>query len=295
MILEGLHEKDIFTKNSPVRVVFSSDKNFEYPAHWHNAVEFVYVMNNGCTINADKKDYFLSEGDLMIIAPCAIHRFLKKDGISKNFIFQFDPLSLNFLDGFSVMLPYLSQTTVISKENSSIHPKIEEQIKEILKHLDAYTSVPELTLFLYARILDIIVLLYNNTERSGELKQKQKSVKLIKLDNAFEFIEKNFQDNITLKDAADACGFSEYYFSRIFKEATGKNFINFLNDYRVSKAEKLLVDSGISITDAAYASGFNSLVTFNRIFKKIKGLTPSAFLKMQIWVINYIYSNAAIN
>lgn len=282
MILEGLHEKEIFTKDSPVRVVFSTEKNFEYPAHWHNAVEFVYVMKNGCTINADKQDYILSEGDLMIIAPCVIHKFLKKNGISKNFIFQFDPLSLNFFDGFSQMLPFVAQTKIINGNNSEIHSKIEYHIKEILKHLESYTSVPELVMFLYARIFDIMVLLFNSTEHIGELNKIQKSTKLLKLDNAFEYIEKNFQYNISLKDAAKACGFSEYYFSRIFKEATGKSFVNFLNDYRVSNAEKLLMNSDISITDAAYASGFNSIVTFNRIFKKKKGLSPTAFIKMQV-------------
>lgn len=282
MILEGLHEKEIFTKDSPVRVVFSFENNFEYPAHWHNAVEFVYVMKNGCIINADKHDYILNEGDLMIIAPCVIHKFLKKNGVSKNFIFQFDPLSLNFFDGFSQMLPYISQTKVINKNSGEIHSKIEKHIIEMLEHIESYTSLPELTMFLYARIFDILVLLYNNTEHIGALNKKQKPIKLLKLDNAFEYIEKNYQEDITLTDAAKACGFSEYYFSRIFKEATGKSFVNFLNDYRISKAEKLLIDSNISITDAAFASGFNSIVTFNRIFKKVKGLSPTAFIKIQV-------------
>jgi len=282
MILEGLHEKEIFTKDSPVRIVFSFEENFEYPAHWHNAVELVYVMKNGCTINADKQDYFLSEGDLMIIAPCVIHKFLEKKGKSKNLIIQFDPLSLNFFEGFSQMLPHISQTRIINKDSLEIHSKIREHIELILNSIDTFKSVSELSLYLYARILDIIVILYRNTEHADNLNKIQMTGKLIKLDNAFEFIEKNYQDDITLKDAAKACGFSEYYFSRIFNEATGKSFINFLNDYRVSKAEKLLVSSGISITDAAYASGFNSIVTFNRIFKKVKGLSPTAFLKMQI-------------
>ena len=53
----------------------------------------------------------------------------------------------------------------------------------------------------------------------------------------------------------------------------------YLNSVRVKKAEEYLLDMDISITEAAYMSGFNSIQTFNRVFKKIKGCTPTEYRK----------------
>ena len=105
---------------------------------------------------------------------------------------------------------------------------------------------------------------------------------LEKINNAFVFIEKNYREEITLKDVSKAAGFSEYHFSRVFKEIMEKNFHCYLNEFRVKKAEKLLMKNDITITQVAYDSGFNSVVTFNRIFKVIKGCTPSIYKKILI-------------
>lgn len=71
-------------------------------------------------------------------------------------------------------------------------------------------------------------------------------------------------------------------FSRIFKEATEKKFHDYLNEFRVRKAEKLLVKEDSTVVQAACAAGFNSMATFNRIFKKVKGCTPTSYRKMLI-------------
>lgn len=102
---------------------------------------------------------------------------------------------------------------------------------------------------------------------------------LKQINRAFEYIEKNYPGQITLKDISQAAGFSEYYFSRLFKEYTGQSFLSYLNTYRVKQAEKLLRSTEKSVLEIALDSGFNSLTTFNRIFKKIKGCSPSYYRK----------------
>jgi len=86
----------------------------------------------------------------------------------------------------------------------------------------------------------------------------------------------------SLNDAACAAGFSEYYFSRLFKNVMDRGFSDFLNEVRLKKAEILLADPDITITEAAHRSGFNSISTFNRVFRSVKGCSPGRFRSLQV-------------
>jgi AraC-like DNA-binding protein len=133
-----------------------------------------------------------------------------------------------------------------------------------------------------ARIFDIIVLISRNHVRSfleGNNSNSKKIAGLQQINKAFEYIEKNFPLQVTLKDASHAAGFSEYYFSRLFKEYTGQSFLSYLNTYRVKHAEKMLKSTEMPVLDIAMESGFNSLPTFNRTFKQVKGCSPTFYRK----------------
>ena len=113
---------------------------------------------------------------------------------------------------------------------------------------------------------------------------KGKNVGLGKISKSFEYVEKNYMEDIHLKDIARAAGFSEYYFSRLFKEITEKNFRQYLNEYRVKKAEAFLTNPNYTISEAAYAVGFSSISTFDRLFRKIKGCSPQDFRKLHVGI-----------
>ena len=70
-------------------------------------------------------------------------------------------------------------------------------------------------------------------------------------------------------------GFSPAYFSRFFKEATGVRFVEYVNAFRANVARQLLLQNEHSITEIAYRAGFNSIETFNRVFKSVHGCAPS--------------------
>jgi AraC-like DNA-binding protein len=104
--------------------------------------------------------------------------------------------------------------------------------------------------------------------------------KLEMLDNIFKYIENNYREQINLSEVAKAASFSMYHFTRFFKDATGMTFWQYLNNYRISKAVNYLMNTSDSISDIAYNSGFNSIKTFNRVFKQAKGYSPSQFKKI---------------
>ena len=71
--------------------------------------------------------------------------------------------------------------------------------------------------------------------------------------------------------------YSDVYFCKLFKQNFGKNFITFLNEFRMGKAKELLSDQRINIKDVSTLAGYRDANYFTRIFKRMVGMTPSEY------------------
>lgn len=94
---------------------------------------------------------------------------------------------------------------------------------------------------------------------------------------AKKFIEEHQADEISLGDVASAVNTSTFYFCKMFKKFTGINFTEYLARVRVEKAKNLLLNPNHRISEVAFASGFQSLSHFNRVFRRIAGLSPTRY------------------
>ena len=97
------------------------------------------------------------------------------------------------------------------------------------------------------------------------------------MEKAKEYIRENFQKDLTLDEVSKVVDISPYYFSKLFKQETGENFIEYLTKVRMKNAEELLKDSSYSIKEICTASGYGDPNYFSRIFKKYEGVTPSEY------------------
>ena len=91
---------------------------------------------------------------------------------------------------------------------------------------------------------------------------------------ALEFIDHNFQNDISVEDIATVCGLNRTYFGKIFKEAIGKSPQEFLISYRMIKATELLMLTKLSIGDIGTAVGYDNQLHFSRAFKSVYGISP---------------------
>ena len=71
-------------------------------------------------------------------------------------------------------------------------------------------------------------------------------------------------------------------FCRMFKLKTKKSFVEYLNEIRVSKACKFLLETDLSMSEIAYECGYKTASNFNKLFKKFMGMTPSEFKKSAV-------------
>ncbi|USK36750.1 helix-turn-helix domain-containing protein (plasmid) [Bacillus sp. F19] len=91
------------------------------------------------------------------------------------------------------------------------------------------------------------------------------------------YIENHYSNEITLDLLAEKINITGGYLSTYFKEKTGSNFLDYVNQVRINKAKELLLDTQMKINEIAGAVGYLNLNSFNRMFKKYSGVTPSQY------------------
>ena len=108
-----------------------------------------------------------------------------------------------------------------------------------------------------------------------ENNRSEKSESLI--EKAESFINKNYMKDISLDDISRYCNISSYYFSKLFKQETGENYVEYLSRVRIENAKKMLISSEASIKEISYSVGFSDPNYFSRAFKKYEGVSPTEY------------------
>ncbi len=124
--------------------------------------------------------------------------------------------------------------------------------------------------FVTSKIYEIICVLF------GRQNQKPHYV-----GQAKNYIRVNYMNPITAENVAASVGVSLRYLSRLFKESTGRGVQDYLISTRLGHAKQLL-SQGLSVSEAAFQSGFNDVFHFSKAFKKVIGISPSEYKKQFI-------------
>ncbi|MDD6328635.1 MAG: response regulator [Lachnospiraceae bacterium] len=115
---------------------------------------------------------------------------------------------------------------------------------------------------------------------NARMTQSKKEVGMI--ENALEYIRENYNKDISLVDVARKVDISPYYFSKVFKDETGHNFIEYLTNLRIEKAKELLLLSELSMKEIGVMVGYADPNYFSRSFKKHVGVTPTEYKESNI-------------
>ena len=99
--------------------------------------------------------------------------------------------------------------------------------------------------------------------------------------NAIKYIQFNYSHDISIDDVAKSVGVSRSHLYRVFMSNVGKSPIDYLTEYRINEACKLLQDGSLSIAEVAISVGFFDQFYFSRVFKRAKGVPPSKYIAAQ--------------
>ena len=281
--LNGIFETINYKQSTSIKL-YDNDEYEDYPAHWHTNPEIIMPTENIYTVECYNQIITLREGDIVLICPGCIHTLYAPEK-GRRIIFQADINPLRFMKEIETLVTIISPLIVITPED---FPSIYDKVKSLLlkiknEYLSSSTSFSEVSI--YSKTLEIITLIGRNRAAAGmetpspdaPRKQEEYIEKFIEICN---YISAHCSDELNLEAVASMSGFSKFYFSRLFKQFTNVSFYKYVNQKRIEKAAEMLTEPNISITNVALSCGFESLSSFIRMFKIVKGCTPTEFRNM---------------
>ena len=278
--LKGIHETVNYKENTNLRL-YNNDKHEDYPEHWHTPLEIIMPTKNDYTVLLGGNSYHLNEGDIAFICPGVIHA-LRAPAKGKRIIFQAEVTMLHEISELESVLSLISPLFIVTPENfPDIHVLLRKYMFDILSEYESDSPFAETAI--YSILLSMSAIIGKNYTAGkehfdvGNQKQKEYNEKFISICN---YINQHCTEDLTLEQVAEMAGFSKYHFSRLFKQFTNVTFYKYLNQKRISRAEKLLINSETTVTEVALQSGFSSMSAFIRMFKIVKLCTPTEFRNM---------------
>lgn len=256
--------------------------DFTYvPIHWHDEMEIIYIKKGSGIITVDFTQYAVRAGTIALIIPGQLHSIEQHEDAAmeyENIIFHPNILISKKTDTCNndYFLPLLSGSVtvpILYTPETPCYPEIAACIDandEICK-----TNPPGFQLFIKSQLFMLFYILFNRCSLKKPPKKNNKSLEKMKL--ILKYIENYYMNKITIEEIAKEAGLSQSHFMKYFKNTMGTSFIEYLNEYRLTMASRLLVSSDSSILNIAAEVGFDNLSYFNRTFKKRFMLTPSAY------------------
>ncbi len=246
--------------------------------HWHEHLQFFYVTEGELVIHCNSIPIHATKGDLVVINSNELH-LCENYGVS--LAFYNVRVDLSFLQSHQVdacqvryMIPML-QNLIAFKNHIHGDPSIEQCTRHMIEEYFDKKPGYELAVKAHCYLL-IVLLLRNYVEKVYSQEEYRRQLEHLRhFHNAFEFMDKNFTEKITIRQLAASVNVSIHHFCRLFKKITGMTAVEYLTQLRLNHAEGLLKEGGMNITEVALASGFDDANYFSRMFKKNKGVSPS--------------------
>ena len=256
-----------------------------FPLHWHDEMEIVLVQEGALEINIDLEIFQAHEGDIVLLKPCTLHGFKQLESyhaIYHTILFQMNILNNNVSDACAMKYfnPFLENRyaylKVISR-NAEGSEKIRSCLESLLQSYKTKNDFYELEI--KSQLFHLFYLLFTSAFEkkntvSGVRSDTVHHVKLI-----LDYISEHYMETITIEELAEMLHFSPQYFMRFFKKYTGVTCLDYINDYRLNTAAKLLLETDKAISNIAEEVGLGNVSYFNRLFKRKYEMTPREYRK----------------
>ncbi|MBQ4579407.1 MAG: helix-turn-helix transcriptional regulator [Clostridia bacterium] len=276
-VTQGDHEFVTYPENTSIRI-WHSETPDEYDMHFHSATEAILPLVGNVVVQAEEETFIVCAGEIIIIPPGCSHSLHMDAGCERELLL-FEPNGAFSLKEFSALRQMMSKPIYLSRD-MEMAEKIRTIFFEIIRVHRSGTLLRNL--HNYARLMEAYALLgeeYMQTEATAaEMNALQRQISGEDAFNrALDYLNKNYMDDLTLDSLASYAGFSRFTLSRMFRQHTGFTFTQCLAKRRVDMAMDLLTGTKMPVTQVALQCGFNSIATFNRVFREMRGCTPTQY------------------
>ena len=246
---------------------FKSSKNLrDSVCNWHTNIEILLVTDGEGRIQYGSDDIPLKKHDIVVVNSGDLHRIFSENGISFDYLIIDESFCRE--NGINTSERYFEK--IFSEETTeNICIRAHECYKK-------YKCDP--TAIIVARlrlsVLELLIDLYENHSYSTANDQAIQKSPQDYVKKVLEYLAVRYTEPLTLEELAEVCGITKYHLAREFKRFTGQTIVTYINILRCKKAEACLSE-GMTVTEAAGESGFDSISYFSRTYKKLMGISPS--------------------
>lgn len=234
--------------------------------HWHEHHEFVYITNGTGLFIINGEQLSVCNGDLIVATPNTLHTLLSDQGIDYHcLLIRPDFFASDNIDTLSFKS--------LVKNDAAIGEIFTELKREYVNDAAASDIMKK------SIVYKLIAHLARNHLRSFLSKDdiERRSAALSRMKRIEDFVSQNYKNKISTLHLAKIFYVSENHFCRLFKNTVGISPIDYINEYRVGKAELLLQKTDLTISEVANEVGFENVNYFSRVFRKIKRISPSEY------------------
>ena len=258
--------------------------------HWHDEIEFILVTSGNAIFQIESSLYEVNPGEIIIIGGGELHSAYSLNSnsncncICKSLIFNSEMLSSKSSDAIQIKFinPLINNQLNLPHHlacTSDNEIAIRSFLTDLITTLASKENNFELMAKSYLYMIFSKVMLMVTYKNTNELINNNSTSKIENLKHILDYIHTNYNKPLTIKELSTEVNMSEGHFCRTFKSITFKTPIDYLNYYRTTKAQNLLISSDKKVLEICMDVGFNNLSYFINIFKKNTSYTPSTFRK----------------
>lgn len=228
--------------------------------HLHSSMEIIIVTEGTLHMEIDSIRYSIPKGYAAFVPPFVPHQF-HSEYHNRCHVLMF----------LKEVLPYFND--FVEKNTPKTHLfEVSRECFSLVEHI-LPLEVNRVDQFPVHAVLGPLV--YEISQKCDFSPSSNKRDHV--LTDALEYMNLHYTENLTLKNVAKAIGIHPVTLSKCFSRLPETNFSALLNYLRCTHASMLLRNRNLSCTEAAFASGFNCIRSFNRAFQKIYGVSPSQY------------------
>ncbi|MFC5407044.1 AraC family transcriptional regulator [Cohnella soli] len=249
-----------------------------FPHHWHEHMEFLYVVTGHATFECGSVPYECQAGDLIVVNSNELHYGISRSEDLSYYALIMDISLLNSPSSDAADQKFITpmiENRLLFQNYIEKDSSVTDCILAIRDELEVKNVGYELSVkaHLY-RMLTLLVRRYVATVRERD-EYYARLKELDRLAPVLAYIDDRYKEKLTVSELADLAGLSRYHFSRLFKQVTDKSLVEYINLVRINKSESHLRDGRLTVSEIALATGFSDIYYFSRMFKKLKGVSPS--------------------
>jgi len=262
------------TKENTVKEILCRTKMFDNsyrPFHWHKNTEICQISEKCGRFLIDGKIVSAQKGDIVVIGEQVVHQFLIDEPGTVIRICQMSPKVLMDKDiGIKPIKSLITAGEIAAVENLGERLSLFFDILENDGGSDRVGDKPYIKT-VAASIYYMLMNYFSEETHTAPHNDRQLFYKIT------EYVNTHFTEEVSVKSVAEKLYMSRGKVGSVFLKYSGDSLGNYINAIRIKNAN-MLMDSGTSITEAAMDSGFQNVRTFNGVYKKIMGITPSEYI-----------------